>query len=55
MLGRSLPRVAARAFARQPVGKSTVRSHHLMSNPLSLAEKGNRFDITPICGENGFC
>lgn len=28
MLGRSLPRVAARAFARQPVGKSTVRSHH---------------------------
>jgi hypothetical protein len=28
MLGRSIPRVAARAFARQPVGKSTVRSHH---------------------------
>lgn len=43
MLARSLMRVPSRAIARQSLGKSTVRFHHL-DRPLTSFEEPNCFN-----------
>ena len=42
MLARSSMRVPSRAIARQVLGKSTVRFHHI-DHPLTSLNEANRF------------